>query len=180
LKVAHDEHKAAIASRDGERIKASIKLPAFAASLLHYAQGVVNKFGANAAVTFALANIEATEAKLQIALARIKTLEQSGANGTSKFSLPVYDEGKIIGSQQLSADDLIKELTALRAAKSTDVDAGFSYGGTWNEAKESRAGIYYTQGGSLWHCNNNTRDRPGTSDKFTLAVKKGEAERLRA
>jgi hypothetical protein len=49
-----------------------------------------------------------------------------------------------------------------------------SYQGTWKISHgEYSKGHMATHQGSLWHCNRQTADRPGTSDAWTLAVKKG-------
>jgi hypothetical protein len=110
---------------------------------------------------------------------RIAALE-SGGNTASKFALPIYDAGRIVCSQTVSGEDLIKELLALRAAKPTGNNSDVPYGGIWDEAKEARANLFYTHAGSLWFCNSNTRDKPGSSPAFTLACKKGEGDRMRA
>lgn len=48
------------------------------------------------------------------------------------------------------------------------------YLGVWREGREYHAGDFVTRSGSLWHCNRDTAERPGTSPARTLAVKKGE------
>ena len=48
------------------------------------------------------------------------------------------------------------------------------YRGVWAEGEQYRWGNWVTWGGSLWHCNaTGTADRPGSSEDWTLAVKKG-------
>jgi hypothetical protein len=46
------------------------------------------------------------------------------------------------------------------------------YRGVWKEGEFVR-GDTVTLSGSTWHCNRETTDRPGTSDAWTLSVKKG-------
>lgn len=47
------------------------------------------------------------------------------------------------------------------------------YKKVWNEGQEYVKGSVVTQNGSMWHCNRPTTDKPGTSDAWTLCVKKG-------
>jgi len=48
------------------------------------------------------------------------------------------------------------------------------YKGVWKESHgEYHKGHTVTQNGSVWHCNQKTTDKPGTSDAWTLCVKKG-------
>jgi hypothetical protein len=47
------------------------------------------------------------------------------------------------------------------------------YLGVYQEGKSYEPGDMTTFGGGLWHCNEPTQDKPGTSESWTLAVKKG-------
>lgn len=47
------------------------------------------------------------------------------------------------------------------------------YKGVWAEGGEYLRGNFATWGGSMWHANVDTTDRPGESDAWTLAVKHG-------
>jgi len=47
------------------------------------------------------------------------------------------------------------------------------YRGTWSSDVQCNAGDFITHDGSIWYCRESTRDRPGTSDAFQLAVKHG-------
>jgi hypothetical protein len=47
------------------------------------------------------------------------------------------------------------------------------YKGVWREG-EHKSGDCVTWGGSLWHCNEPTADKPGESKSWTLAVKRGD------
>lgn len=46
------------------------------------------------------------------------------------------------------------------------------YRGVWKEAESYERGDMVTWGGSLWHCDKATAEKPGTDD-WTLAAKKG-------
>jgi hypothetical protein len=48
-----------------------------------------------------------------------------------------------------------------------------AYAGTYRPGEKYAAGTFITDHGSLWHANRSTTQRPGTSDDWTLAVKKG-------
>ena len=107
--------------------------------------------------------------------AKIAELEKTGG----RFAIPIYDDGKMVGSQTMTAVDLVKEVSALRAGKSNGDASQIPYGGVWSEQKECRANLFYTHQGSLWFCAVNTRDKPGSSPAFVLACKKGDADRMR-
>jgi hypothetical protein len=48
------------------------------------------------------------------------------------------------------------------------------YRGVWKEGEAYRAGDMVTWGGSVWHCNVDTAEKPGgPGPSWTLAVKKG-------
>ena len=49
---------------------------------------------------------------------------------------------------------------------------GLTYKGVWKPG-EHRRGEFVTHQGSLWHCERQTQLKPGDSDDFTLAVKRG-------
>lgn len=57
--------------------------------------------------------------------------------------------------------------------KALEERSPLAYAGTWSEAKQSNKGMFYTDHGSIWYCRETTRDRPGTSAHFQLAVKRG-------
>ena len=66
--------------------------------------------------------------------------------------------------------ELQTKLAALEQRKA------FSYLGVWDEAEVYREGDFVTHSGSLWHCDSSlTRARPGTSNDWQLAVKRGRA-----
>jgi hypothetical protein len=47
------------------------------------------------------------------------------------------------------------------------------YVGTYDSARLYQSGELVTDGGSIWHCNQDTTSRPGSSDRWTLACKRG-------
>jgi hypothetical protein len=49
----------------------------------------------------------------------------------------------------------------------------FKFIGAWSEGMEVVAGNFVSYGGSMWHCNEATKAKPGTGPEFTLAVKRG-------
>jgi hypothetical protein len=53
----------------------------------------------------------------------------------------------------------------------------FTYDGPHEAGREYRKGTFVTLSGSLWHCNRPTKERPGESDAWTLAVKHGRDAR---
>lgn len=53
------------------------------------------------------------------------------------------------------------------------------YKGVWHPDVEYLPGHLVTFGGSGWHCDKATRTKPGTSDDWTLAIKKGRDARDR-
>lgn len=47
------------------------------------------------------------------------------------------------------------------------------YRGVFKDGDDYQCGDVATFGGSLWHCDKETKDKPGTSNSWTLAAKKG-------
>lgn len=67
---------------------------------------------------------------------------------------------------------LVERLEALEAAARSS--KAFRYRGVFAAGSSYDAGDTVTFGGSLWHCNAATTDRPGdNADAWTLAVKRG-------
>ena len=64
-------------------------------------------------------------------------------------------------------NDRIKEIEA----------KGVVYRGVWQAADEYKRGDLATLDGSIWHCNADTRDKPGNGRTWTLAVKAGRDAR---
>lgn len=65
--------------------------------------------------------------------------------------------------------------TLIKAAVQEAVDAipHLVYKGVWQPETDYRPGSMVTFGGSLWHCNAPTREKPGLGPAWTLAAKKG-------
>jgi hypothetical protein len=78
-------------------------------------------------------------------------------------------------------DSKIAMLEAKLAALESRVDelasaAGeLKYVGIWRDGHEYQRGNFVTIDGSLWHCEQPTRSRPGRDSTWRLAVKKGTA-----
>lgn len=51
------------------------------------------------------------------------------------------------------------------------------YRGVYREQDQYEPGDMVTWGGSVWHCDKETGDKPGLGDAWTLAVKKGRDAR---
>lgn len=47
------------------------------------------------------------------------------------------------------------------------------YLGVWDAARQYDEGAMTTKAGSVWYCNRTTRDEPGASTAWSLAVKRG-------
>lgn len=100
-------------------------------------------------------------------------------------------DGKDITAKQLGA--LVEELRAEletkaaeffasvhfegRSFKAGDTEIGVAavplYRGVWKEGEAYERGDMATWGGSSWHCNAATTEKPGASDDWVLAVKRG-------
>lgn len=64
-------------------------------------------------------------------------------------------------------DDVEARLAALEQRPS------LSYRGVWDPRSEYREGEFVTDQGSVWYARRTTRERPGSSADFQLAVKRG-------
>jgi hypothetical protein len=53
----------------------------------------------------------------------------------------------------------------------------FFYRGTWSEHEQYDEDDFVTYQGSLWHCRETTRQRPGDGNVWQLAVKRGRDAR---
>ena len=54
---------------------------------------------------------------------------------------------------------------------------GFNYRGLWSDHEQYGADDFATYNGSVWHCRETTRQRPGDGSAWTLAVKHGRDAR---
>jgi hypothetical protein len=62
-----------------------------------------------------------------------------------------------------------ERLAALEAQQ-----AEFRYCGVWTGGREYRRGNFVTHNGGIWHCNEDTGEKPGISNSWTLACKSGD------
>jgi hypothetical protein len=75
--------------------------------------------------------------------------------------------------------DHVEKVTQPLRNRITELEAKpeMKYHGTWSEKTSYPVGSFVTDGGSLWHCNKRTTERPGTCEGWTLAVKRGRDAR---
>jgi len=73
----------------------------------------------------------------------------------------------------------VEKVTAPLKARIAELEAKpeMKYRGIWTEKTIYPVGSFVTDGGSLWHCNARTHERPGTCEGWTLAVKRGRDAR---
>lgn len=83
---------------------------------------------------------------------------------------PVYDnDGKLIGAERV--DKSFEQHEARLAALEDRLP--LAYGGTYSDGQGCKKGLFYTHQGSVWYCKETTVGRPGASEDFVLAVKRG-------
>ena len=70
---------------------------------------------------------------------------------------------------QFDTAPLLKRIEELEQHQSS-----VKYRGVWSADEQYVLGNFCTDRGSLWHCNQTTRERPGDGRAWTLAVKKGQ------
>ena len=84
---------------------------------------------------------------------------------------------KVLPLFGLFVQDRIKKENALLLARIADLESRmseFQYCGVWHDGAYKR-GNFVTHDGSVWHCNVDTCEKPGTdSTAWTLAVKHGK------
>ena len=49
----------------------------------------------------------------------------------------------------------------------------FKFIGAWTQGMDCSPGHIVSWDGSMWHCNERTKSKPGTSPAFTLCCKRG-------
>jgi hypothetical protein len=117
-----------------------------------------------------------------VAAAATRVLPQLGQNGMTRDEIASI--AKQIRAETQSALDLAcKRVDEREAALRKDFEQriaaiesfGVKYLGVWQSAADYVRGNMVTLDGSMWHANENTRDKPGTSKAWTLAVKSGAA-----
>jgi hypothetical protein len=93
-----------------------------------------------------------------------------------KFETPDWFV-KVLPLFGLFVQDRIKKENALLLARITDLEnrmSEFQYCGVWHDGAYKR-GNFVTHDGSVWHCNADTRIKPGADPiVWTLAVKHGK------
>ena len=62
----------------------------------------------------------------------------------------------------------------LKRIEELEQRSAMTYRGVWSADEQYVLGNFCTDRGSLWHCNQTTRERPGDGRAWTLAVKKGQ------
>lgn len=101
---------------------------------------------------------------------------------TVLFSQKVYDQ--LQGQIAELHDQAITQQTILygyleaafeRIDHLEQVSRSLSYEGVWTAEREYQRGMFTTHGGSLWHCQRETQNKPGEGDHhdWVLAVRKG-------
>ena len=70
---------------------------------------------------------------------------------------------------EFGQEALLKRIESLEQQRSA-----MKYLGVWSEHQQYVPGNFCTDKGSVWHCNQMTRERPGDGQSWTLAVKKGQ------
>ncbi|ASY68887.1 hypothetical protein [Sinorhizobium fredii] len=92
-----------------------------------------------------------------------------GKDGRDGFNLEDFDA-------ELSKDGRTVLLSFDRGDLSYKIELGFPamiYRGVFKEGESYERGDTVTWAGSLWHCDENTSDKPGDGKSWTLAVKRG-------
>ncbi|MBR1227246.1 hypothetical protein JQ600_20160 [Bradyrhizobium sp. AUGA SZCCT0176] len=89
--------------------------------------------------------------------------------------LRVADLAELMATIAPTIGEFVERATAPLRARILELEkGGIRYEGTWQAAREYRRGMMATYSGGLFHCNaDSTRDKPGTSTAWTLAVKSG-------
>lgn len=84
------------------------------------------------------------------------------------------------GEKIAELESLIRRVNALEGLeariKALEDRPALKYLGVWKEGAY-REGDFVTDHGSLWHCHSATHMRPGTSNAWQLAVKRGKDAR---
>jgi hypothetical protein len=77
--------------------------------------------------------------------------------------------------ERKAVQDAFQRVDALekRASELETKSHNLRYHGVWREGHVAQPGNFYTHAGALWHANEPTMDKPGTSKAWTLAVKAG-------
>jgi hypothetical protein len=71
--------------------------------------------------------------------------------------------------------DHVEKVTQPLRNRITELEAKpeMKYHGIWSEKTSYPVGSFVTDGGSVWFCSKRSTERPGTSDSWQLACKRG-------
>ena len=111
---------------------------------------------------------------------RIKRIE-AGGTGSRHVHLINDLRAPHVLTDVVSKDEFIALLTAVeklaklvQQIERRESSRAMAYRGIWDSSVTDYAeGDYVTHAGGLWHANQATRAKPGTSDDWQLAVKRG-------
>jgi hypothetical protein len=88
------------------------------------------------------------------------------------------DGEKLLGVVAEAVGVVIAEERAETRRRFAEVEAArLKFMGVHEPGRWYSPGNLAVRGGSLWHCNADTRDTPGTSKAWQLAVKNGEVKK---
>lgn len=77
-----------------------------------------------------------------------------------------------VGVRQYVTQELEPLRSRLAALEKCEQNLG--YRGVWQAAGRYRRGNFVSHDGSMWHANTDTCAKPGTSNDWSLAVKRGK------
>jgi hypothetical protein len=69
--------------------------------------------------------------------------------------------------------EMAREVEARFAAKLEEATQEFAYKGQWADGTRYKRGNFVSMGGQVYHCNADTKSRPGTDSSWSLACKSG-------
>jgi hypothetical protein len=101
-------------------------------------------------------------------------------DGSTEKSVPPPHQARLIRSLMAGIAPVIAEHVRSALAplvrRLEELEAhgqSVKYMGIWDSKTQYEPGSFVTDKGSVWHCNDTTRARPGDSPAWTLAVKRG-------
>jgi hypothetical protein len=107
--------------------------------------------------------------------ARIRQVEASLAACVPWKGLP----GVIVDALKMFAEQTVEPLHAQIKSLQAELmeikqrGLGVHYRGVWQHGSDYDLGDFVTYGGAMWHADKPTKNKPGSSDDWTLAVRKG-------
>lgn len=93
-----------------------------------------------------------------------KAMAEALLEAVRKWVQPAFEK---VGHRLAKAEARIAALEANLA------NGPFKFMGPYTEGMDYTKGNFVVHQGSLWHCNHDTRDRPGSGYAWTLAAKRG-------